>query len=337
MPKRKEQSSDTIRMAVLLHQRLSGSRKPAFLVLPETQWLECQRLERLHEKALDNGWLAAAQRIRPRLEQALRELHASLTQTLTDQNRKPSVPLSLRELHAELVGLYGEFPNTDYNLRRKTISVITDSIMLEDIYLGSFCIELHVGSAGSGLSYSVIATDPNPAGNDEDVTHPHVRDNCLCEGEGTVPIRSALEEGRLGDFFQIVDQILQTYNSGSAYVAMDEWQGVSCAACGEYVSDDERTSCSRTSDTLCYECAVTCPDCDQDFCPDLVERCERCEDNFCERCLEKGMCHACRKEIGEEEALAEEQTQQQTETSSGGCSGRSAKSEQTQTVGSAIG
>ena len=233
MPKRKEQSRDTIRMAVLLHQRLSGSRKPAPLVLPESQWLEYQRLGRLHEKAINKGWFAAAKRIRPRLEQALRELQACLTQMLTDQNQKPRVPLSLRELHAELVGLYGEFPNADCNLRRKTISVITDSITLEDVYLGPFCIELDVNSAGNGLSYSVIATDPNPAGNDEDVTHPHIRENCLCEGEGTLPIRHALDEGRLGDFFQIVDQILNTYNGGSAYVALDEWQGISCAACGD--------------------------------------------------------------------------------------------------------
>ena len=133
-------------------------------------------------------------------------------------------------------------------------------------------------------------------------------------------------------FFQIVDQILHTYNGGSAYVALDEWQGISCTACGEYVNDDERTSCSRTCDPLCYECAVTCPDCDQDFAPDLVERCEKCEESFCDRCLDEGMCHACQKETSEENA----ETEQQAEASPGGCGGRAPSLEQAEAVGSAI-
>lgn len=332
MPKRKKQSRNMIRMAVLLHQRLSGAGKPVSLLLPETEWRECQRLGRLHEKAINKGWLAAAQRIRPRLEQALRELQACLTQTLTNQNQKPVVSPSLRELYKELLGLYGEYPNADCNLRSKTISVITDSITLEDVDLGAFCIELDANST-NGLSYSVIATDPNPAGNDEDVTHPHVRDNCLCEGEGTLPIRNALAEGRLGDFFQIVDQVLQTYNGGSAYVALDEWQGISCTACGEYVNDDERTSCSRTCDPLCCECAETCSDCDQDFCPDLVERCHRCEENFCDRCLDEGICNACQQETRDEEV----QSEQQTETPLGGCGGHSVSVEHPSPVVSSLG
>ena len=44
MPKRKKQSRNMIRMAVLLHQRLSGAGKPVSLLLPETEWRECQRL-----------------------------------------------------------------------------------------------------------------------------------------------------------------------------------------------------------------------------------------------------------------------------------------------------
>lgn len=322
-------NQDLIRMAVLFQKRQLESNKLKPLILPEPKWTECERLARLHQKAIDKGWLAAAALIRRRFHQALQEFQTLLAQTRTEQDQPTPLPSSLGKIYAELLGLYDEFPNADLNLRLKTISVITDSVTLEDVYLGPFSIELDVAS-GNGLSYSVIATDANPAGNDEDVTHPHVRDNCLCEGEGTLPIRHALEEGRFGDFFQIVDQILQTYNSGSAYIALDEWQGISCTACGEYVNDDERTSCSRTSDTLCCECAVTCPDCDQDFAPDLVEHCEKCEESFCDRCLDEGMCHACHKETCEEE------TEQQAQASLGGCGGRSAGLEQAEAVGPAI-
>ncbi|MCA9071410.1 MAG: hypothetical protein KDA84_20925, partial [Planctomycetaceae bacterium] len=112
MPRQPKQSRELIRMAVQLYERLTESRKAVPLLLPETQWLECERLGRLLAKAIQRGWLAAAKQIRPRLEQSLRELQMGLTQVLSGQNQQPAVPLSLRELHAEFVGLYDEFPNT---------------------------------------------------------------------------------------------------------------------------------------------------------------------------------------------------------------------------------
>ena len=39
----------------------------------------------------------------------------------------------------------------------------------------------------------------------------------------------ALRAGRLLDFFQIVSRILETYNSGSAYVSLSHWNGSPCA------------------------------------------------------------------------------------------------------------
>ena len=66
----------------------------------------------------------------------------------------------------------------------------------------------------------MIAEDPHPAHSDDSVTHPHVQSEGVCEGDAKLPIRNALSQLRLLDFFQIVGSLLRTYNSGSPYVAL---------------------------------------------------------------------------------------------------------------------
>ena len=86
---------------------------------------------------------------------------------------------------------------------------------------------------------------PIPLRSNEDVTHPHVSDEAVCEGDGRVPIRKALEQGRLLDFFVIVRNLLQTYNSGSPFVSLDDWEGIRCADCGASAGEDERWTCVK--------------------------------------------------------------------------------------------
>src|SRR5690606_24981888 len=90
-------------------------------------------------------------------------------------------------------GLREEFAEAELDLKHKTISVITEPIMLEYVSLGAFRIELDLNGESEPLNYKVIATDPSPASNDEDCTHPHVRNETLCEGEGIVPIKDRLK------------------------------------------------------------------------------------------------------------------------------------------------
>lgn len=331
MSKNKKGNRDLIRMAALFQKCLAESQTSTELVLPETEWLACQRLARLYEKAVSRNWLSAAARTRSRFQRALREFQAALTQTLSGQAQQK--PLSLRELSTELWGLFDEFPGAECHLRRKTISVMTEPVVLEEVYLGAFRIELDLRSEGMPLAYSVVAMEPHPAAHDEEVTHPHIRSEDLCEGEGTVPIRRALDAGRLGDFFQIVSQILHTYNPDSAYVALNEWEGLSCTACGMSVVADERTNCWASSDPVCYECVVTCPDCDHDFAPALTERCSECEEDYCESCLDQGMCHACQEKAPQEKP---ETDQSDAETSSGRCSGWFADVDQTEPLETAL-
>ena len=82
--------------------------------------------------------------------------------------------------------------------------------------LGPFEIRLDWGSLSDPNPYSVVALDPNSAASNDEVTHPHVKDEHLCEGEGHSAIRAALAECRLLDFFMLVSQVLHTYGQGSA-------------------------------------------------------------------------------------------------------------------------
>src|SRR5690606_20967014 len=106
--------------------------------------------------------------------------------------------------------------------RAGRLSVTTEPITLEGVYLGPFRIELDVDdlAAGECADYRVIALEPNPAASNCDVTHPHIQDEQLCEGEGRPLIRRALGEGRILDFFEFVASVLRAYNPESPYVSL---------------------------------------------------------------------------------------------------------------------
>ena len=132
--------------------------------------------------------------------------------------------------------------------------------------------------------YDVIAQDSSYATVDG-TTHPHVSSNSLCEGTAQRPIRQALNDARLFDFFMIVHQTLQTYNSGSAYVSLSDWHGVECRECGDSIRDEDAYSCDRCERTMCCDCRQTCEYCCDCFCDDCVERCSGCDDTTCGSCL----------------------------------------------------
>ena len=127
----------------------------------------------------------------------------------------------------------------------------TEPIVFDDFYLGPFEIRLSFHDACDTLSYEVLACDPCPAATSDEVTHPHVEANQLCEGDGRPMIRQALQQGNLADFFLIVRQILATYNSASAYVQLDQWAGRDCPDCGYSMNEDELICCSDCETDVC--------------------------------------------------------------------------------------
>ncbi len=106
----------------------------------------------------------------------------------------------------------------------------------------------------------------------------------------------------------IVRQLLETYNEDSAYERLDSWHGVSCAACGDSTSDDDRGTCEgcdcdlcgdcgrhclHCGNTMCYDCAHACEGCDTDHCRSCLKPCTGCHESFCEECLTDRACATC--------------------------------------------
>ena len=273
-------------------------------------WEETSRRLRV---AQQRNWSGALQGLREEVCDTLRELNRrsdigrAAIEAVGRQNRVATV----RDIFHDLVALRHEFPALECNLREKTISAITEPIELEEIYLGEFEIQLNWSSHHERLDYHVIARDPQPASKSDRITHPHVDDERLCEGEGQLAIKIALEQGRLFDFFLVIRQILGTYNDASAYVELHNWYGLTCPDCGCNSCEDELYTCEdcetricgdccRYCDTCgscaCGECASDCAGCSEATCRVCFVTCSNCDTCFCKGCLndEERLCGKCR-------------------------------------------
>jgi hypothetical protein len=231
--------------------------------------------------------------------------------------RRPPAP-TFRDLHAELLALEEEFEEAEIDLQGKTLSIVTEPIELEEVDLGRFRVVMHC-EAPADPEYEVVALDPNePSSSDfANVVHPHVRDDNLCEGDGHDAIRAALRSGRLCDFFALVRQVLRTYNPGSAYARLSEWDGQECQDCGCRTTDE--LSCSRCGDSTCSDCSRSCSGCDCDLCTYCAHECSGCEERFCSDCLAEssssggGLCTSCLEERENEREEDEQESEDESE------------------------
>lgn len=280
-------------------------------VLPEVSWAEALKWRRLWQVSQQRGWSTAAVECREELRCSLQVLagQAQTANLQLENQDSPTKEIPIRDVYEELLALQSEFDNVEWDISQQTLCVLTEPIELEDVSFGSFKIALHWGRLDSQKPYEVIAQDPQRAGSDEEVTHPHVHDGSLCEGDGKAPIRNALRQGRLCDFFLLVRQILQTYNASSAFVRIGEWDGKSCTDCGDSCQRDTSycdncncnlcsecgVSCAACDGLLCNECRGACHGCNDTYCGECVSNCAGCSHSFCQECLTDGQCDHCRK------------------------------------------
>jgi hypothetical protein len=229
--------------------------------------------------AKDKDLLAEASRI----ESALSRLSFQKPPGLVLAN-----PPALGTIVAELKQLQDEFETFKIDLQNGLVGVTTPSIELEEINLGPFSIELHINRLADHLGsecFKCIALEPNPAASRDDTVHPHVQDGHICAGDASMPIASALGQGRIADAFVLIRSVLQNYNSESPYIALEHWSGSRCEDC-DYLAD---------SDGMYF-----CDDCERDVCEDCFSSCDMCGDGSCRSCLETDnvsdnrCCSACR-------------------------------------------
>lgn len=291
-----------VRIAQKLRDRLGVSRavRLSDLVRRTDSLLESAERVRSARRRLGlcvaRGWTAAATKVQNQLRSAVRDgrYYASQIQQ-AEEAGLPDVP-ALREFLADIQQLKEEFGHVQYAGKSQTLSVITEAIELEHVYLGEFEIRLHLNRLGEsqrGTAYSIVALDPRPAASNNAVTHPHVSDGELCAGDASAAIRAALDAGRITDVFQLVHSVLTTYNPDSPYISLDKWDGAPCYDCGYTMASDDTCWCSICADSFCPACMASC----DEYCEPL-----------CKSCAEALAC-SCYDD--QEETLSDEQEDQE--------------------------
>lgn len=272
--------------ACFIYSELIRNQQPV-PSLPELTWASLETVLRKIRKADMAGWEAAGRMLRtqfirmlPLVRKQLSESEAELEASL-----KPMMHSSVKEIYIDLCSLSDEFESPEINLEGLEISVITEAICLEGVELGRFQIRLNWNQLKSTQSYEIESLDPNPAAGSDDVVHPHIQDQRLCEGDGHLAIQIALEQGRLLDFFVMVRQILETYNDSSPYVSLEKWYGANCQDCGYCVCREDSCRCDHCEVDLCHDCSRSCEDCCRTCCNNCSQSCDGCGKNYCARCI----------------------------------------------------
>lgn len=281
-----------LRLAVLIHARYRTAQRKPPLYFPESIFDKSLRLRRLVERADFHGWQLAASRLRCQLAAELDFCRMRMEELRERLREEPAPVPSLVDLWHEILALDREFPNVNLDVRARRLSVVTHPVTLKNIELGRFSIKLDCKSLPDA-DYSVVALEPNPARSNPVVTHPHVRSEELCEGEGREALHAATQNGRLFDFFQIVSQLLHTYGEGSAYVELDVWKSAHCNGCGDWTVDGGQ-NCNGCDVPLCERCLRSCFACGEPYCSPCLSSCDYCQEAFCDGCMTT--CDSCRTE-----------------------------------------
>lgn len=284
------------------------------------------RLLRKIEVASGRNWRAARELAVRDYRRTVEEMEKQLCEikkTISEVAQQPSVKTS--DVFLDLMALREEFDDIRFDAKRKILSVVSKRIQLEDLNLGCFRIELHLETLATRGYYEVIAVDPNQASSNDNVTHPHVQGDRMCEGDAQPTIKLALQQGRLLDFFQIVEQVLSTYNPNSAYVTIDQWEGTTCRHCGHTADPDETRECADCGAMICDSCVYCCCDCEDSFCGNCeatcggcldsickscVKTCQECDESFCSYCLtENERCNPCEEKSKESPTTGSSETE----------------------------
>ena len=273
------------------------------------EFARLRRLSDLLAICLGRGWEAAAATLSDRIAQGLHSLpyQASQVEQAVEACKLPDP--AVREVLADLQQADEEFEDLRFDYDGKELVVTTEPIEMEDVYLGPFEIRLRVSAIGNvrraTLVYRIVALEPRPATSNSSVTHPHVSDGRLCEGDAGAAITAALSHGRVCDFFQLVHAVLTTYNPNSPYVSLANWSGSPCYdcdctvgqndvywchACENDFCDDCISCCSRCEDSICLACLEACTVCGERVCPSCRTNCPDCGRMLCQSCLEDGQC-----------------------------------------------
>lgn len=236
-----------------------------------------------------------------------------LTDALREMTKETEItPLSLKEAIEEIRIIDQAWENVKF--RSNVLSVLIKNVVLsdgnEEVGLGSFRICINLSDPIEDKSIESINQIESSGG----YYHPHVRHSKLCTGNSGIPAKFALYQGRLEDYFRIVEATLRTYNENSPHEDLIQWYNPSredefyCDGCSEWMLLGDEVYCERCStqrcdgcagggcccdcdNWRCDECVTSCNECGETICNDCVIKCSECANNYCMSCL--GACVTC--------------------------------------------
>jgi hypothetical protein len=259
---------------------------------------ELQRARRLLDLSVKCQWLVAAQSMADQAARVMRNLPYLCQEALrTAEAPEPLVP-TIREVLEELQQAEEEFDQLRYYPEDNVLTVATEAIELEGVYLGEFEIQLQIDVIGEPRSrgaYKIVALDPHPSSRNNEVTHPHVSGERLCAGDAGAAIEAAIASGRVCDIFVLVRSVLTNYNPNSPYVALEDWNGQACHDCGQVASGDDLYFCTTCEEDYCESCSSFCRYCEETTCLSCLETCPVCEERTCPDCM--SVCPDCDRKL----------------------------------------
>jgi len=288
---------------------------------------ELEAVRRKLNICIARGWTAAATDLSEQAVRLFRSLHYSSKEAEQVTGKREITIPTVREVLEELLQAEEEFEGFHYYPEDEILAVVTETIELEGVYLGDFEVQLQIPAIGNTSFrhvYRIVALDPHASSRNEAVTHPHVSEERLCAGDAGAAIDAALAGGRICDFFMLVRSVLTTYNRDSAYVVLEDWDGVTCHDCGCVIGEDDTYYCTSCDYEFCGECSSCCSRCDETTCASCLESCSVCEDRVCGGCMTtcqecgQRLCRRCRDEsrcpCHEEESENDEEPENEEET-----------------------
>ncbi len=288
-----------LRVASAIQANLARQPHPRLAEAEATLLRLCSQLDYLKQSVgklalcRQRGWHLAGQQLLQDLRYTVLDLSAEVTRSeRVVRNREEPTP-TLKQLYEELIQTEQEFDEVEYRRSEGKLVVTTAPIVLEDIRLGRFEIQLvldRLGVPDPHDALRIVALEPNPASSDERVTHPHVSSEGLCAGDASAPLHAAMVSGRICDVFLLARSVLENYNSGSPFVSLENWDGTPCSDCGYCASSDDTFYCESCEHDYCNDCISYCRSCDTNLCRGCLCKCSLCDEYICESCLQ-----ACRR------------------------------------------
>jgi hypothetical protein len=259
---------------------------------------------------------------------------ANLTLSLSaPRNDAKTAPVNVRSFLGQLRALEAHFPNGLWvpeskqyepdSDKRWWLGIVTDPIVFfqEQLDLGPFLIYFDVtacATSGSSVLSTVyaLALRPNPSAFSETTTHPFVRNEHVCLGQGQTTVVNCRQAGLILPAFQTVWEILRKCGrDASPYITPARWYGdtasVACA-CGEVMLSSHAPRCRNcravvcltcaenqvaeprrcatceamgpTNPLLCGSCSKTCRDCGAVGCRSHTPTCAHCGQGHCSQC-----------------------------------------------------